>query len=214
MLKSKLVAIFAISMMSFGCATIMSGSKQTITVKSNVQDAEISIINLEKKETDKDREILVGKTPFIGEVPRLSKGKLVVKKSGYKTVEVEMKTQTNMVFLGNILTGGTTGTSTDFSSGAIRKYAPNEFLANLEPLSTLELENFKKESALRVFAVMNFDRIGSDISAGKGEYLEALYSLMKITSAKDKETALIYIKESYTNSDSIPDFAQALVIKL
>lgn len=193
-------------LLSAGCASIISGSEQLITVTSNVEGADVIIVDLKK-----NKEYPLGKTPFTGKAPRLGMAKLVVKKVGYKTSELALASSTNMVTLGNILSGGTFGTSTDSSTGAIYEYSVSQYLANLEPASTAtELEQFKRESPIRVFAVMNYDRIGADVAAGNGSYLNSLYSLMNADTAPAKATAFEAIKNAYASEDSIPAFANIL----
>jgi uncharacterized protein YceK len=190
-----------------GCASIISGSKQNISVNSNVAGADVILHDLEKKTDEK-----LGVTPFTGLAPRVKSAKLIVKKDGYKPVEVLMATEVEGVFWANIFCGGTTGSSTDFSTGAMWKYSPNSYMANLEPGSKgAQLEQFKKESPVRVFAVMNYDRLSSNISTGKGEYLDSLYVLVGAKTQNDKAKAFVKIQNAQSKAVSIPDFADRLV---
>jgi len=56
-------------------------------------------------------------------------------KSGYKTEEVTIGTKTAGAFWGNLITGGTTGSSTDsWSTKNSRQYTPNQFFIEMEKI--------------------------------------------------------------------------------
>jgi hypothetical protein len=206
----KLLALVSMGILLSGCASIISGKTQVITVTSNTEGAEVSIVNL-----DNNQVFILGNTPFTGASPRISKAKLVVKKEGFKTAEIALSSETNMVFLVNILSSGVFGTSTDYSTGALYKYSPNAFLANLEPnRSALEIEKFRKESAVRVFAVMNYDCLSSDLAQGKGEYLNSLYELYNAKTTIQKNNVCSFAREAHAQSSSVTDFASVLVSKI
>lgn len=194
------------------CATIISGSDQMIKVDSNIEGAKITIIKSDEKDESK-KTIDVGKTPFNGKVPRITNAILQVEKAGYKTQKINMNTETNMVFLLNILIGGTTGTSTDYSTGALFKYAPGSYMANLEPAGNadINMKNFKKESLIRIFSIVNFDKLNKEIATGKGKYLNTLYELYGANTKTDKDQKLTRMRDALMKSYTIPGFAEMMV---
>lgn len=104
------------------CATIVKGTKQLVTVDSNVREADVVVNG-----------VIVGKTPFNGPIPRGSSTQVTVKKEGYFPKTITLATETETAFWGNILTGGVLGSSTDSGSGAMHKYSPATFQLDLSP---------------------------------------------------------------------------------
>jgi hypothetical protein len=189
-----------------GCATFIKGTKQYISVNSNIPGADVILHNLDSKKEEK-----LGETPFTGQASKIKNAKLIVKKDGYKSVEILMTTEIEGVFWANIFNSAISS-STDYSTDAMWKYAPNSYMANLEPGSKgALLEQFKKESPVRIFAIMNYDRLNSNISAGKGEYLDSLYELFGANTMKDKAEIFAKIQDAQVKANSIPDFADRLV---
>jgi hypothetical protein len=124
MLKKMMLALTGIIVASLlsGCATILKDSTHPITVNSNVDDAEV-LVNGTK----------IGETPFIG---RIQRGKnpatLVVRKDGYRSKSVILDSEVEPVFWVNILSGGVLGSTTDYASENMWKYAPQTLNIDLE----------------------------------------------------------------------------------
>ena len=110
---SPIFPIACFMLLQSGCATIIKGPKQLVTIDSNVRDADVLV----GSET-------VGKTPFNGPIKRGSSTQVTVKKEGYYPRTVTLSTQTETAFWGNILIGGVLGSSTDSGTGAMHKYSP------------------------------------------------------------------------------------------
>jgi hypothetical protein len=210
MKKTLLLSVAALFFVS--CASIISGSDQMIKVDSNIEGATITIIKLDEKDESK-KTINVGKTPFNGKIPRIKNAVLQVEKAGYKTQKINMSTETNMVFLLNILSGGTTGTSTDYSTGALFKYSPGSYMANLEPGGNagIDIDKFRKESLIRIFSIVNFDKLNKEIAAGKGKYINTLYELYGAETKNDKDSKLSDMRGALEKSHTIPGFAEMMV---
>ena len=110
-----------------GCASIIKGTSQTVSINSNVEGADV-IVNGER----------VGTTPFTGPIKRKSGTTVTVRKTGYQTKTVTMTTEIEAIFWGNIISGGVIGSTTDLTTGAMYYYAP----------ATLEIDlNASAESA-------------------------------------------------------------------
>jgi len=108
-----------------GCATILKGTSQTVSINSNIDGAEV-IVNGKP----------VGQTPFTGKIERKSASTVTVRKQGYTAKTITLSTETEAVFWGNIIFGGFLGSTTDMTSGAMYYYAPATFEVDLNPSST------------------------------------------------------------------------------
>ena len=75
--------------------------------------------------------VTIGKTPFSTAVKRAKGNVLVFKKEGHEDRMIPMATTMNMTFLGNLVTGGAFGTTTDAATGAINKYEPGQYMVTL-----------------------------------------------------------------------------------
>ncbi len=146
------------------CATIVTGSTQLVTINCNVIGAHVFIDGVE-----------VGVTPFVGEIKKNQK-MLTVEKEGYQTYSAALSTQLESMFWGNIITGGTIGSITDFASGAAYAYAPASYQVELIGADT-GLEEFKKVLYLKKFAMINISYIAGDLSNNDGPYLNSLIQL-------------------------------------
>lgn len=111
----QIYALFAISalLLTTGCSTIVNGKTQSVSINSNVSDADIKVNGVK-----------VGKTPFTGALERSSKAIVEVSKDGYESKTVTLDTAFEPIFWGNIIVGGVFGSTTDASTGSMYKYAP------------------------------------------------------------------------------------------
>jgi hypothetical protein len=119
---------------------------------------------------------MIGTTPFAGVVPK-SKGTLMVQKPGYRAQTIALSTSLEPIFWGNIITGGTIGSLTDFASGAAYQYAPASYQVELRPEGQAQ-SDFERHVAARKFAMIYLDQIASDLGRGSGEHLDALLSIL------------------------------------
>ncbi len=104
----RLVAVAALVLGLNACATILGGSNQTITVNSNIAGAEVFL-----------NDQLLGKTPLITSIKRGQEGVFKVRADGYQTYQMAVNKKINNLFWVNVFTGGTFGSSTDYSTGAM-----------------------------------------------------------------------------------------------
>lgn len=104
-----------------GCATIFDGETQLLTFDSVPTGAEVYVDG-----------VLLGVTPMSASVKRKKDATLTMKKEGYVDRVMPMATTMNMTFLGNLVTGGLFGTTTDSATGAINKYEPGQFMVTLQ----------------------------------------------------------------------------------
>lgn len=148
-----------------GCATITSGTTQSISVSSNVEGAEIFLDG-----------VVIGTTPFTGPVDK-NKEQFRIEAEGYQTETVSLSKSLEPIFWGNIIIGGTLGSITDFASGAAYQYAPASYQVDLQRAGQTTAE-FQHEVAVRKFSMIYIDEIALDLANGGGDYLSALLEIM------------------------------------
>ncbi|MGC4129404.1 MAG: PEGA domain-containing protein [Bergeyella sp.] len=114
-----LILITSLSMTS--CATILTGSKDSITFNSQPEGAKVVFQGTEKCVT-----------PCTTEIQRsLGKRSVEIKKEGYETKELKLEKTFNPVTLVNILLGGVIGIGIDLGTGSFLKYDPKVYNAEL-----------------------------------------------------------------------------------
>lgn len=180
-----IIIMVSISIYLTSCATIATGTTQLVTVTSNVDDAEIKLDGM-----------LIGKTPFTGEIKKDGK-LLTIDKEGYKTHQIALSTTMEGMFWGNIIIGGTLGSITDFATGAAYKYAPASFQVELIEKG-LSIDDFKKNYELKKFAMVNISNIAIDLSNNGGDYLN---TLLYLANKEQNEKSYEMIKELLSKSD-------------
>lgn len=155
------VAAFVVA----SCATIASGTTQSISVSSNVDGAELYL--------DGEQ---IGTTPFTGEVQK-NKNTLRVEHEGYRSETISLSKSLDPVFWGNIIIGGTLGSITDYGTGAAYQYQPATYQVELQATDQAEAD-YRQQLVVRKFAMIYIDEISWDVSEGEGDYLSALVTLI------------------------------------
>ncbi len=121
MKKSIIAMCLASTFLLSSCASIISGTKQTINFTSNPADAIVYV-----------NDINIGKTPLDAKLVRGGKDqKVKIVLEGYKTYEMTLTSKTNGWVWGNILFGGIIGLIIDVADGAIYKLTPEQVNAEL-----------------------------------------------------------------------------------
>ncbi|MBK5285836.1 MAG: PEGA domain-containing protein [Bacteroidia bacterium] len=109
-----------------GCATIFSGTRQTIPIYSTPEGATV-VIN----------DSIYGKTPMHMDMKRKKKErhvKLVM--DGYETFQTDMKRTLNSLVFFNILLGGLIGLGIDAATVAMYDVYPDHIDAQLKKIET------------------------------------------------------------------------------
>ena len=118
---NRLIILIAIAtFMSYlsGCATVISGTTQSVTIDSNPQGAEVSIDGG-----------YIGVTPITIKLEKNKKDNISLKKEGYKSVSRDLTKNFDPVAIVNIVWDLST---TDFITGAAMKYDPNMYFFELQ----------------------------------------------------------------------------------
>ncbi len=126
MKRMSLVTLLVAMSLMAGCATILSGKTQNISINSNVDGADITLDGT-----------LIGKTPFAGVInkPKGTAGSsITVSKAGYTSKTIMYGAEIEPTFWINILTGGPFGSTTDMATNSMYKYAPASINVDLVKL--------------------------------------------------------------------------------
>ena len=124
MLQCKLFSICALGLLLLlqaGCATIIKGDSQPLNINSNVEGASVFLNGTR-----------IGVTPLSAQVGRKkSAARLTLKKEGYRDRTVLLDTTVEGVFWVNIISGGALGSTTDYATESMFKYAPSTINVDL-----------------------------------------------------------------------------------
>jgi PEGA domain len=127
-MTKKLLIAGVIAATSFSsCASIISGTTQTIKFTSS-PPAAIVFLN----------DVQMGITPMELTLKRKNEYNVKIKLEGFKTYEVNLEQDLNPWYLGNILFGGLIGLVVDPITGAVYDLSPDKINAELEKSPALE----------------------------------------------------------------------------
>lgn len=184
-----------------GCATILQGSSQVISVNSNVDGAQVYLAGE-----------LLGSTPFSGEVERGAVGTLAVKAEGYQDFTFALNREISTVFWLNIFVGGVLGSATDLSTDALYEYEPSTFQAELRPLNaSVETQaRSAKVAVMRRFLLMNGEPLARQIAEGQGHDLESLYRGLEIPES-ERDRYLTSWRAAYADSSTAIEFSDRML---
>jgi len=169
----------ALALSATGCATIVTGTTQVVTVNSNVQGAQVMLDGNP-----------IGVTPFSARLPKKSNQVLTVRKRGYQPQTIALQTSVPVAFWGNILFGGLPGSTTDAATGAINEYSPNSYYATLNRSGRRRAPSVDDDAddaddgasfvreRFALFALNNYPRLSRELAAGKGPLVAASCELL------------------------------------
>ena len=121
------LTIFILLIFAVGCAAIIHGTKQDISVNSNPSGVNVYVMGVHK-----------ATTPAVIEVSRKDSNIILrFEKDGYEPVEIALDRSIDGWIWGNIALGGVIGLVVDFATGAAYKFTPDMVTANMEKLATL-----------------------------------------------------------------------------
>ena len=112
------MGLVALSFIS-GCASVINGVSQNLTFNSDPEGASVMIDGLE-----------MGVTPVSLELPKNKYSNVLFRKEGYKTISVPLKKEFDAVAIIDIFWDLST---TDFLTGAIYQYAPEQYMVTMQP---------------------------------------------------------------------------------
>lgn len=197
------VILLMLPILQNGCATILVGSSQDITVNSNVPGAEV-LFNGK----------VIGVTPLTTSVSKQIDSILEVRKEGYQPQTINMSTSLTAAFWGNIIIGGLLGSTTDQSTDSAYEYDPGSFQVTLLPeqASQLELDSIIAVANLRRFVLYNYTHIVRDSSVEQGEHLEALSGMLSLKTKEQKRDLAANVLKFYQQSPNAIEFSNQILM--
>ncbi len=115
-----------VALLVLGCASIMKGTKQSVTLSSSPSQASVVI------KTPGGMTFFEGVTPATVKLPKKNEYIVTVALAGYKDATANItKDGIEGWFWGNILCGGIIGIIVDASNGAMNKLGPDQISVQL-----------------------------------------------------------------------------------
>lgn len=182
-----------------GCATIFTGTKDTLTFAANVPGVRLSI----------DGEYL-GELPltvpmsrnFVGGRQFLAR----FERPGYVTQEFPLKRAFNPVAILDITSIPTSG-GIDVLTGALIKFSPTDYhVQMLAKGETTDSPRFRRSTALYRYALASYLGVQKDLARGGGEHLSAFASLL---GDGDPEGTVLARQASLRNASLLLDAGSA-----
>jgi len=128
------IALVLVAMVATGCASIVKGSEQKVSFKSEPSEAKVVITDVRA-----GKEIQVGSTPFTASLKRgagyfkKAKYQVTFEKPGYKTEAITLEGTPGGWYLGgNLLVGGMGYLVVDPATGAMWTLEPNDVSVTLK----------------------------------------------------------------------------------
>ena len=128
------IALVLVALVATGCASIVKGSEQKVSFKSEPSEARVVIADVRA-----GKEIQVGSTPFTASLKRgagyfkKAKYQVTFEKPGYKTEAITLEGTPGGWYLGgNLLVGGMGYLIVDPATGAMWTLEPNDVSVTLK----------------------------------------------------------------------------------
>lgn len=208
MKAARVVCVLALALTVVGCATIISGTSQLMSVNANVDGAQVHLITAAGEQ-------LLGTTPLSTRVKRGQEGTLRVSAPGHRPYESALNKKINTVFWVNIFIGGTFGSTTDYTTGAMYEYEPSTFMVTLQPVdqSAQAMNDWQQRERFRAFILYNTDALVSNLAAAEGEYLDVLVRIFAVP-PENRAAAIQRWRAAYAASKTAAEFAATMVAEL
>jgi hypothetical protein len=150
-----------------GCATIFTGTSDTLKFDANVPGVRLTMDGRYQ-----------GELPLTLDVSRNfmngEQFKVKFEKAGYETQEFQLKRQFNTIAVLDVTSIPTSG-GIDLLTGSLMRFSPTDYHVHMtrkgENSSGLE---FQRSAYLYQYALVNYDWLRRDIAAGGGDYLTSL----------------------------------------
>ena len=202
---NKYILLFLIAILVTGCATLFSGSNDQVSFTSDPPNIKVY------KDTR-----LIGSTPLTITVKRvgMASGKLKsfkFVKQGYKSQEFTLSTEFNNVALLNNIT--VVSWLTDFFTGSVTQYSPNEYHVILESELESNAADFAKRNMAQQYILLYFYDLVDNAYNESGIHIDNLIKILKIKNEKRDEFLSLLksnIKPTITPPEFIVDLDAAL----
>lgn len=155
------LAVVALSLLIGGCATVFTGTTQSISVDSDPSGAMLRLDGAD-----------VGSTPWSGVIKRKRNLTIALDKAGYSREQMAISASFNPLTIISIFAWDL-GT-TDFMSGAAWEYSPDSFYIKLRK-NGVSQELFRKEATLMAVAMTYYGDLQVELTAGTGPILQLIH---------------------------------------
>lgn len=185
-------------LLASGCASIVTGTDQTLTFNSEPSGATVTVAGQ-----------VLGQTPL--SVP-ISKGKnksITFEKEGYKTHSSQLATSTNPWVLGNVVFGGFVGSTTDGLTGAINEFQPDHFFVTLVPENSFGVTTSKPRKVKELVVAFG-NEIRKDLAEGGGEAADAVIDILGLSYAERVMSQKVLSQLAKQHGNDL-DFANAII---
>jgi len=148
-----------------GCATIFTGTHDTLNFDANVSGVRLTIDGMYQGElpltVDMSRNFIDGRR-FLAKFER----------EGYVTQQFQLKREFNGVAILDITSIPTSG-GVDVLTGSLMKFSPRDYhVQMLEKSDNANSQAFRRSLELYRFALVNYARLQEDIARGGGSHLD------------------------------------------
>jgi hypothetical protein len=153
-----------------GCATIMHGSTQDISVTTDPAEADLLVDGREHY-----------KSPALITMKRKDDHTVEISRAGYKSEKIDIKGVISAAVLGDFIAGGAIGYGIDAATGAQRRLEPEKVEVRLQPLTPREVNaagQASKEEKLQQLRILKdegkitqeqYDQVRQEILAAPGK---------------------------------------------
>ncbi|TMG77232.1 MAG: hypothetical protein E6H75_06735 [Betaproteobacteria bacterium] len=157
-----------------GCATIFTGTTDTLKFNANVPGVRLTIDGEYKGELPLT--LTMSRNFMNGQ-----QFKAKFEAAGHETQEFQLKREFNYVAILDITSIPTSG-GIDLLTGSLMKFSPDEYhVQMLKKGGKPGSAEFERSKRLYRYALMNYRKVQLDIVHGGGEYLESLASALSGT---------------------------------
>lgn len=151
-----LLLVVCFMMIASGCATIIHGKLQNVSIATVPADA---IVKASDGETCT--------TPGVLKLDRaLSSYTLHIEKEGYKPIDITLRKDVDPWFFGNILIGGLIGIIVDLSTGAAYKFSPDDIV---KVLSRKGIDTSRLDTKNNIYVFVDLKEMHPDLNLSELE---------------------------------------------
>jgi hypothetical protein len=194
----KKIIVLMLSMSIIGCATVIKGTDQNITFKTEPEGAKVTVSGR-----------VLGLTPLTANVEKGKNQSFTFEKEGYKTFTGQLSTSTEGVTFIAVLAGlsGFFSTTTDSVTGAIHEFSPDQYYVTLvkDGKNTL---NSNTKPKVRAYCVHNDQLLKEQVVLGEGELVNGLLELVEEGPSPEN---ISVIQKLLNDSKDILDFADKVI---
>lgn len=188
-----------------GCASIMSGTTQTVSFQSSPEGATVTVNGR-----------IIGKTPISTALKKEKGQTLIFSLDGHKPVTLQLTTSLDPWFWGNIVLGGFIGSTTDGLNGAVNHYTPSQYYVTLTPdaKGSDDKTSRSRDHQIRDYVVFRHSAILRELTTGSSqcEGFSSLTKRLDIPSAQ-RDSAWTEISTLARQTEDPVQFADAMIAR-